>query len=73
MDEIENLQAQLLQAQRDLFKVQQDFVELMKGYNIFDDIQESLNEIKRANEEMPKELTDKIEEIMAAVERRKTL
>ena len=72
MENIEELEQQMLQAQRDLFKIQQDYVELMKGYAGFDDILESLAELKRANEELPKELTDKMNEVIAAVERRKS-
>lgn len=72
MEEIERLQQELIEAQRGLAGIQKDMDELLKGYSGFDDLIMGLEEMKRANEKLPEELTAKLEEIIRAVERRKT-
>lgn len=71
MEDIERLQQELVNGQRQLAGIQKEMKELLTAYSGFDDIIAALEDMKRANEDLPRELEDKINLLLERVERRK--
>lgn len=71
MEEIERLQRELLDIQRQMVTLTDEYSEVMKMYTDFDYLQETLEIFKQKSMALPEDLIAKMDEVIAAVERRK--